>query len=103
MNAESNLALALSIAAMVVGLALLVWVSLHRAQDWHKFSYVRMFGLLVGSVLVPSPLCLLALRAYPDKPQLFGVLVAAALVLSPFSVGLVSFVIRQIGGDTGEL
>jgi len=102
MTAHSNLALCLSIFGMVVGFVLLFWVSLRKARDPHEFRLGRMLGMLFRCLLSPSPIYFLALRVYPERPQLSFVLAAGSFVLCPFCLHMVLFVLKLFGRDVRQ-
>jgi hypothetical protein len=102
MTMHSNIALLLSIVGTVVGFILLFVVTARKADDPKEFRPLRMLGLLLGCLLSPSPLYLLALRAYPDRPGLFAGLASYSFVLCPFSLYVVGAVLKLLRRDVRQ-
>jgi hypothetical protein len=102
MDTHVTFSVTVSILGMLLGFGLILSVSWRKATDRHDFRLSRMFGLLIGCLLVSMPLLLGAWLTRNDGGWLSGVFGLSAVLLGGYSPTLVLFSLEWIRGDAKQ-
>lgn len=99
MTIQLVLFIAGSMLGMLVGLALLFFVSWRKASGQNDFKWLRMVGLLMGCLLLPSPLAAGAWLTRDGGGMAFPGFMASAIMAALFSPALGLRMVKWVRGD----